>query len=162
MTPKLTNSLLILITVLLVINIIMTTKIHSKFAASSASVDEVVAFDELEAENWGNKVVALYNQQNDHALYELFHQQAKVKISSDRLAKQLANLYALFGDIEQIALTNIHKLGEKNSEVYYQLLFSARVTKTKSRLAAMTLSVIQEKDEISLFGFKLNARLSLD
>jgi len=162
MTSKLTNSLLILIVVLLATNILMSTKIYEQVSSSDLVLDEEAAFDDLEAKLWGDKVVALYNGQKHQALYDLFHQQAKVKITEERLAKQLAKLHELFGDIEQIAFTNLIKLGEKNSEVYYQLLFNARVSQTESRQATMTLSLIVEKDDASLYGFKLNARQSLD
>ncbi len=162
MTSKLTNSLLVLIVVLLTINILVTTKIYDQVSSPDLVLDEEAVFDELEAKLWGDKVVALYNGQNPQALYELFHQQAKVKITEERLAKQLAKLHELFGDIEQIAFSNLIKLGEKNSEIYYQLLFNARVSQTESRQATLTLSLIIDKDDASLYGFKLNARQSLD
>jgi len=162
MTSKFTNSLLVLIVVLLAINILMTTITVRQTATAPVAQESKAAIDDLETRLWGDKVVALYNSQNHQGLYELFHQQAKVKITEERLAKQLVKLHELFGDIEQIAFTNLMKLGEKNSEAYYQLLFNTRVSQTETQQATMTLSLIIENGDASLYGFKLNARQSLD
>tara|TARA_R110001592_G_scaffold167131_5_gene402517 strand:- start:8658 stop:9068 length:411 start_codon:yes stop_codon:yes gene_type:complete len=120
----------------------MSTKISDQVSSSDLVLDEEAAFDDLEAKLWGDKVVVLYNGQNHQALYDLFHQQAKVKITEERLAKQLAKLHELFGDIEQIAFTNLIKLGEKNSEVYYQLLFNLEETTLAFRVILNDAEII--------------------
>lgn len=159
---QLTNILLAAIVVLLLFNVYQTNHIARQLAEAPTTDVNGQGVDPQAARELGNRVAALYNSQNHEQLYALFHPQAKVKISAQQIERQLTNLFTLFGRIEESALLNSIKLGEKAGEVYYQLRYRARVSKTEHQRASMTLSVIQTTDNFQLYGFRLNAQQSLD
>ncbi len=160
---KLTNVLLSLILLLLVFNLVLTSKVlRQQSETENASFSASDHFDTDIARVWGEKTITLYNLQDHQSLYALFNDQAKVKISHQQLKNQLKKLHALFGDIEEVAFVNAVKLGEKGGELYFQLLFNVRVSQTENNLATLTLSVINNDNSISLYGLRLNASQSLD
>lgn len=160
---KYTNTLLSLILVLLVVNIALTGTLFYKGAAQSDAMTLITERLDVEtAKGWGRKVVGLYNRQDDQALYALFNDQAKVKISHEQLKTQLNKLYQLFGEIEESAFVSADKIGEKGSELYYKLLFNIRVKETSKRAATLTVSVVVNNNVVSLYGVRINAAQSLD
>ncbi len=161
MTSKLTNSLLGLVIVLLLVNITLTTKVLKQQSHDLAD-EKQTQFEPAVAKEWGRKAIKLYNQQDHASLYELFHAQAKDKITKQQLETQLTRLYQLFGDIQDGALVNSIKLGEKGNEEYYQLGYKVLATKTDTGTANLTLSLIKTENDIRLYGFKLNALQSLE
>ncbi|MCP4332368.1 MAG: hypothetical protein GY785_06905 [Gammaproteobacteria bacterium] len=155
---KLTNLLLAVILVVVAINLVMTSILLNRQAADRGAGDSL---DPGIARNWGEQVVVLYNRRDHEVLYTLFHSQARVKISQQQLAGQLQKLHQLFGNIDDHAYVNAVKLGEKASASYYQLFFNARVG-SKDSPATLKLSLVVEKDVISLYGLSINASESLD
>lgn len=158
---KTTHILLTLILVLLAINLAMTTKLLMDKPAS-ATTEKATPLAADIAKDWGKQVVELYNQQDHQAMYALFNEQAKVKISHEQLQEQLQKLHGLFGNIEEHALANSVKLGEKGEEQYYQLSFSVRVSGPNVDHGTLTLSLITRDNVVSLYGMRLNAAQSLD
>ena len=51
----------------------------------NAMTDRTERLDSEIAKLWGEKVVNMYNQQDHQALYAIFNEQAKVKISYEQL-----------------------------------------------------------------------------
>lgn len=158
------NIILGLVLVLLLINLILTGSIAVKLEGTSSSLnfDKSEKIESGRADALGKKVIDLYNDQNDLALYALFNEKAKVKISHKQLKNQLVNLHNLFNDIEESAFISAVKLGEKGDEIYYQLLFTVRVKDTTRRNGTLTLTVLMKDSKLSLYGLKLNATQSLD
>lgn len=158
------NIILGLILVLLLINLMLTGSIAVKLQETSPALifDKSEKFESERADALGKKVIGLYNDQNDQALYALFNEKAKVKISHQQLKNQLGNLHSLFNDIEESAFISSVKLGEKSDEIYYQLLFTVRVKDTARRNGTLTLTVIMKDSKLSLYGLKLNATQQLD
>lgn len=162
---KYTNVLLSLILVLVLLNLGLTGSILIKpTPPSTPNVvnNQVESLDALIAKVWGEKVIDMYNRQDHQALYALFNDQAKVKISHDQLASQLEKLYQLFGEIEESALVSADKIGEKGNELYYKLIFNIRVKEASKRAGALTISVIVKDNIVSLYGVRINATQSLN
>jgi len=160
---KVSNYLLGLILILLVINLVLTGSIAAKqqaFEQRSLGGTEYLA-SEI-SNTLGKKVIDMYNRQDHQALYALFNEKAKVKISQQQLTNQLAKLHELFNDIEESAFINSVKLGEKEGELYYQLLFNVRVKEESNRQGTLTLSVVMKDKKITLYGLRLNATKQLD
>jgi len=160
---KYTNVLLSFIIVLLVFNLWLTASVFNKQASPSYALNNRVEnIDSSTAEVWGEKMTELYNQQDHQALYALFSEQAKVKISHQQLERQLKKLIRLFGKIEERALISVEKIGEKGADVYYKMLFDIRVEDASKRLAKLTLSVVIKDNKVSLHGFRINASYPLE
>ena len=160
---KYTNFLLSIIIVLLLINIAFTRTIFLRQSGHEHAVmTQVDKLDSEVARAWGDKVATMYNQQNHQALYALFNEQAKVKISHQQLESQLKKLFELFGEIEESAFVSANKIGEKNERMYYQLLFNIRVKEASKRQAKLTISVIKKDNMFSLYGVSIKALQSLD
>jgi len=160
---KYTNVLLSFIVVLLLLNLWLTASVLNKQASQPYALNNgVESLDSSIAEAWGEKVTGLYNLQDHQALYALFSEQAKVKISHQQLERQLKNLIRLFGKIEERALISVEKMGEKGTDVYYKMLFDIRVEDASKRLAKLTLSVVIKDNKVSLHGFRINASYPLD
>lgn len=157
---KLTNILLSAILLVLLLNLIMTTAIFYELTDGTAKQADAVSVDI--ARQWGNTVTSLYNRQQDSLLYDLFHDEAKVKISAYQLEQQLKKLYEMFGKIEHISHISTTKLGEKADQEYYQFIFGARISDTDKKRAKVTLSLIKEKEKFMLYGFSINALQNLD
>jgi hypothetical protein len=154
---RLSNLLLLLILVVVVINLAISLVLVSREPAGAAS--ETV--EATVAREWGAKVVEIYNRQDDVLLYELFNQQARVKISQQQLTDQLDRLHQLFGKIESHSYVNSVKLGSKGSEDYFQLFFNLRVSQN-SQPATMKLSLIIEDQTVSLYGLRIDVTQALD
>ncbi|PKH01425.1 hypothetical protein CXF72_17295 [Psychromonas sp. MB-3u-54] len=163
---KVTNILLGFILLLVLLNLALTGSLLLKQTPvpTPAVVNDRVeeSLDALVAQVWGKKVIDMYNGQEHQALYALFNDQAKVKISHKQLETQLKKLYQLFGEIEESAFVSANKIGEKGNERYYKLLFNIRVKETGKRSAALTISVIVKDNIVSLYGVRLNASQSLE
>jgi regulatory protein YycI of two-component signal transduction system YycFG len=172
---KISNILLSFILVLVVLNLLLTVSVLNKQTLQSGVIATMVAsgvaskvdrnlenMDSEIAQDWGGKVTRMYNQQSHEALYALFNEQAKVKISHHQLQTELNNLYQLFGEIEERAFVSAKKIGEKGDELYYKLLFNIRVNQANKRRATLTISVVKKYNKISLYGVRLNASHSLD
>ncbi len=157
-----TNVLLAFIVGLLLINVYQNARLEEQLAQLTGSQSNTHSVKKKLAEEWGDKAIDLYNMQNHQALYDLFHPDAKAKISTEQLASQLNNLFKLFGQVEKIALLNTVKVGEKNGEAYFQFMYQAKVSNPKHQKTTLVLSMVKNADEYSLYGFKLNARQSLD
>lgn len=160
---KYTNILLSLILVLVFLNLALTgIVLVRQTVQADAMTNEKESLDPAIAQFWGKKVADLYNQQDHEALYATFNEQAKVKISHQKLETQLKNIFELFGEIEESALVSTDKIGEKGEEIYYKLLFDIRVQKNSNRPATLTISVIMKDQIVSLYGLRINATQSLD
>ncbi|GLS91110.1 hypothetical protein GCM10007916_21790 [Psychromonas marina] len=161
---KYTNTLLVFILAVVLINLALTVSILTKQEQPAVNIvdNSVEQLDSVIAKKWGEKVKSLYNQQDHQALYALFDNQAKVKISHQQLQIQLNKLYRLFGEIQQSAFISADKIGEKNKQVFYRLIFNVRVQENNKRPATLTLSVIIKGDEITLYGIRLNGSVALD
>ncbi|MFT5559864.1 MAG: hypothetical protein ACI9RZ_002352 [Sphingobacteriales bacterium] len=165
---KYTNILLGFILVLVLLNLALTGSLLLKQIPAPTPTPTVIndrveeSLDALVAQVWGKKVIDMYNGQEHQALYALFNDQAKVKISHGQLETQLKKLYQLFGEIEESAFVSSDKIGEKGNEFYYKLLFNIRVKETGKRSAALTISVIVKDNIVSLYGVRLNASQSLE
>jgi len=160
---KYTNVLLSLILVLVLVNLALTSTVIMKqtnqvntIAAGTESLDSEIA------RAWGKKVADMYNQQDHLALYAMFNEQAKVKISHQQLETQLKKLFKLFGAIEASAFVSADKIGKKSDEKYYKLIFNVRVKKSSNRPATLNISVVRKNNAISLYGIRINASQSLD
>ena len=130
--------------------------------SEQAEINKIETIEAEIANALGKKVIDMYNRQDNQALYALFNEKAKVKISHQQLSNQLIKLHGLFDDIEESALINTAKLGEKADELYYQLLFNVRVKNPNNSQATLTLSVISKNKVITLYGLRLNASQKLD
>jgi len=160
---KFSNILLSIILVLVIFNILLTGSVALKQQSyEQAEIGKTEKFEPEVANAIGKKVIDMYNRQDHQALYALFNEKAKVKISHQQLENQLIKLHALFDDIEESALVNTVKLGEKAGELYYQLLFNVRVKSKSNSQATLTLSVISKNNVTTLYGLRLNAMQKLD
>jgi hypothetical protein len=168
---KLSNVLLSFILILVVLNLWLTVSVLKTQAVQSSVIANMVAsrvdnrvesLDSSIAKDWAEKVTLMYNQQDHQALYALFSEQAKVKISHFKLQTELDNLYKLFGEIEKSAFVSAEKIGEKGDDLYYKLLFNIRVKQASKRQATLTISVVKNDNKLSLYGVRLNATHSLD
>lgn len=160
---KYTNVLLSFILVLVLLNLALTGSVLMKQTVQPNVLhDRAESLDSSIAKAWGEKISAMYNQQDHQALYALFSEQAKVKISYQQLQSQLEKLFQLFGEIEKSAFVSAEKIGEKGDELYYKLLFNIRVKEASKRLASLTISVVTKDNEVSLYGVRINATQSLD
>ncbi len=159
---KTTHILLTLILILLAVNVAMTSKLLMQKPSSAVMAEKSATLSTEIAKAWGKNVVELYNREDYQGLYALFNEQAKVKISQEQLQQQLQKLHALFGNIEEYALTNSVKMGEKGGELYYQLSFNVRVKGPNVEQGTLTISMIMQDDKASLYGVRLNAVQSLD
>jgi hypothetical protein len=74
----------------------------------------------------------------------------------------LKNLLNLFGKIEESAFVSADKIGQKDDETYYKLIFNLRVKETSNRPATLTISVITRDKSVSLYGVRINASQPLD
>jgi hypothetical protein len=157
---------ILILTVILVVvslNFLLTLSILKRQSDQTAATETLVESSSMKkyvARTWGKKVIALYNEQDYRALYRLFNDEARVKISEEQLQTQLTKLHELFGDIEEHAYSSSAKVGTKGDKDYYQLFFKLRVS-GKHNPATMTLSVVDD-DEISLYGLRINSTESLD
>jgi len=160
---KYTNILLSLILVLVFLNLTLTgiVFVRQKVQAD-AMTNGKESLDSDIAKAWGKKVADMYNQQDHDALYAIFNEQAKVKISHQQLETQLKKLFELFGEIEESALVSTDKIGKKGDEIYYKLFFNIRVKKNSKQPATLTISVITKDQIVSLYGVRINATQSLD
>lgn len=160
---KYTNLLLTIILLLLLLNLALTGSVLIRDSVQPRVLnDRIENIDTSIAQDWGGKVTEMYNQQNHQALYALFSEQAKVKISHQQLQTQLEKLFQLFGEIEKSAFVSADKMGERGDERYYKLLFNIRVKQTSKRLATLTLSVVEKDNNVSLYGVRINATHSLE
>jgi hypothetical protein len=83
---KYTNILLGFILVVVLINLTFTRSVYIRqIALVNAMTDSTERLDSKIAKLWGEKVVNMYNQQDHQALYAIFNEQAKVKISYQQL-----------------------------------------------------------------------------
>ena len=160
---KYTHILLGFILVVVLINLNFTRNVYIRQTAlMNAMTERTERLDSEIAKLWGEKVVNMYNQQDHQALYAIFNEQAKVKISYQQLKTQLKNLLNLFGVIEESAFVSADKIGQKGDETYYKLIFNLRVKETNNRPATLTISVIVRDKSVSLYGVRINASQSLE
>jgi len=160
---KYTNVLLSVIVVLLLLNVWLTLSVLNKQPSQPyASNNRVENLDSSTAKAWGEKVTELYNQQDHRALYALFSEPAKIKISHEQLESQLKKLIQLFGKIEKSTLISVEKMGEKGTDLYYKMLFDIRVEDASKRQAKLTVSVVIQNNKMNLHGFRINASYPLD
>lgn len=160
---KCSNVLLILILVLVLINLVFTgTLINKQVVQVNTMADRSESLDLEIARTWGENVADMYNQQDHQALYAMFNEQAKVKISHQQLKTQLEKLFQLFGAIEESAFVSANKIGEKGDAQYYKLLFNVRVKENSNRPATLSISVVKKNNDVSLYGVRINATQSLD
>lgn len=165
---KSTNILLGIILVVLLLDLTLTGIIflRQRVQVSGLRTDMMKSrtedFDPEIAKVLGKKVVEMYNQQNHQALYALFNEQAKVKISHKQLETKLKKLFQMFGEIEERAFVSADKIGEKGDGLYYKLLFNIRVKETSKRFATLTIAVVMKDKKMSLYGVRINASQSLD
>lgn len=163
---KYSNVLLSVILALVLLNLALTGSLLIKQTAQPIVVNQTErapdSLDPAIAKAWGEKVTTMYNEQDHQALYALFSEQAKVKISHQQLESQLQKLFNLFGNIEKSALVSADKVAEKGGELYYQLLFNIRVKEASKRLGTLTISVVKNDRKVSLYGVRINASQSLD
>jgi len=160
---KYTNVLLSVIVVLLLLNVWLTLSVLNKQASQPYALNNRVEnLDSSTAKAWGEKVTELYNQQDHRALYALFSEPAKIKISHEQLESQLKKLIQLFGKIEKSTLISVEKMGEKGTDLYYKMLFDIRVEDASKRQAKLTVSVVIQNNKMNLHGFRINASYPLD
>ena len=157
---KSTNILLAIILVLVTLNLALTGVLMiNQSDTGNVSDNQLENLDSDLARIWGKKVTEMYNLQDHQALYSLFNEQARVKISQQQLKNSLQKLHRQFGDIEESAFINSIKVGEKGDEKYYYLLFTVRVKETKNQQATLKLTVVKNANTISLYGVRLDAAL---
>lgn len=160
---KYSNVLLPLVLVLVLINLVLTgIVINNQNTQVNVTADRSDKLDPEIARIWGKKVAQMYNQQDHQALYALFNDQAKVKISHQQLKTSLEKLFQLFGAIEESAFVSADKIGEKGDALYYKLLFNVRVKENSTRPGTLIISVVKSNNAISLYGVRINASQSLD
>jgi hypothetical protein len=160
---KYSNVLLTLILVLVLINLVLTVTVINKQAAQVNSMaDMSESLDSEIARAWGKKVADMYNQQDHQALYAMFDEQARVKISHQQLETQLKKLFQLFGAIEESAFVSADKIAEKDDAQYYKLIFNVRVKENSRRPATLSITVVRKNNAVSLYGVRINASQSLD
>ena len=160
---KYSNVLLTLILVLVLINLVFTSALINQQAELVNTIaDRSESLDSEIARAWGAKVADMYNRQDHQALYAMFNEQAKVKISHQQLKSQLEKLFQLFGEIEESAFVSADKIGEKGDAQYYKLLFNVRVKESRDRPATLSISVVRRNNAVSLYGVRINASQSLD
>lgn len=160
---KYSNVLLTLILVLVLINLVLTgTLINQQAVHVKTMTDRSESLGSEIARTWGAKVADMYNQQDHQALYAIFNEQAKVKVSHQQLKTQLEKLFRLFGAIEESAFVSADKIGEKSDLQYYKLLFNVRVKEKSNRSATLSISVVKRNNVVSLYGLRINAIQSLD
>ena len=165
---KSTNILLSIILVVLLLDLTLTGFIFLRQSVQVSSLrtdtkkSRVEDFDPEVAKILGKKVSEMYNQQNHQALYALFNEQAKVKISHKQLETKLRKLFQLFGEIEERAFVSADKIGEKGGDSYYKILFNIRVSEASKRRATLTIAVVVKETKMSLYGVRIHASQSLD
>jgi hypothetical protein len=160
---KFTNILLGFTLILVLFNLILTASVLQKQNVQGNIVNnKIESLKTSTAHAWGKKVIKMYNQQDNQALYELFSEQAKVKITHQQLKSQMEKLLELFGEIEKSAFVSSEKVGYNAGQQYYKLLFTIRVKEASKRLATLTISVVTKDNIVSLYGVRIHATHSLD
>lgn len=145
--------------VLLLINIGLTATVlvrqetdtgkQGQAAAVSLPEDEVVSL--------GERVVAAFNSGDAEALYSLYHEDAKAKLTESDVAGQITRLQGMFGRVERMSYLNNLRLGEKNGEEYYQAHFAAGISRSELKDAQVVLHLIRDGDGLFLYGMRINA-----
>lgn len=161
---KYSNLLLSIILILVLLNLGLTGLVMLRQVTVHASTmnDQTGSLESSSAQALGEEVSNMYNQQDHHGLYDLFHLQAKKKISHLQLQNQLKNLFQLFGKIEKSTFARAEKIGEKGDELYYNLFFNIRVNDASKQFSKLTLVVVKKHKKLSLYGIRINANYSLD
>lgn len=157
------NILLTLTFILVLINLLLTGTVITRQAAQvNTMADRTESLDSEIARAWGGKVADMYNQQDHQALYAIFNEQAKVKISHQQLETQLKKLFQLFGAIEESAFVSSDKVAEKGDIQFYKLIFNVRVKENNNRPATLSITVARKNNAVSLYGVRINGSQSLD
>jgi len=95
---KYSNLLLSIILILVLLNLGLTGLVMLRQVTVHASTmnDQTGSLESSSAQALGEEVSNMYNQQDHHGLYDLFHLQAKKKISHLQLQNQLKKSFSTF------------------------------------------------------------------
>ena len=151
------NTLLKIVLILLLLNLALTAGLYLRQPAPPAA-EVQTGFTAAQVLPFAQQIVDAYNRDDPGYLYALYDISAQQKLSRETLEQQLNKLRTTFGQIESIAYLNSVKLGEKGSEKYHQLHFSAKLSNPDLKGAQLVLHIIVDaQDQLRLYGMRLNA-----
>lgn len=128
-----------------------TTANTEQDAGSSSS-----AISSKDATALADRIVPLYNANNENALYDQFDELAKVQISKEQLIEQLSKLGTIIGKIDSYVYSHAVTLGTEGGRTYYKLIYKVRLSGGPFSQGEMTLTVTTGEKGLGLYGLFVN------
>ena len=147
-----------LLAVLVAANLSLTAYLafRSPTDASASKVVESSVISEAEAGTLAKDVIAHYNNRDSAALYQMFDPLARIQITQKQLADQTNRLQDLLGSVGEVVYSHAELVGTSDGKTYYALHYRVSMLEGPFQNGTLKLTVVQNKDNLGLFGFFLN------
>jgi hypothetical protein len=155
-------TLLVVVAVLVLGNIGATVYFGISKPASTDSANSGSAasreVSEKEAASLVRNVVSLYNENKIHELYLTFDDLARIQISEQKMAEEMAKVRALAGKVDDYAFLNSEVAGKQGDRPVITLIYKARLSGATFTSGTLRVSVMKKEGQLALLGFFVNAQ----
>jgi hypothetical protein len=153
------HPLLYVITVLLVLNVIFTTRRGFGPSQSAENASAPVSFELEAAERTAlfNRFKELYNARDRNGLYELLDPVIRVQVARADFDTNLDKLYGLFSSVNEGAYSHTNDAGSMDGMPIYQLVYKVRVESELFEQGVLSITVTPEDENCRVIGFRLTS-----
>lgn len=102
-------------------------------------------------------MVDRYNAKDVAGLYAQFDPVAKMQFTQDKIAEVVDKLHQLGGRVDDFAYSHLEPAGNHNGKDFLTLHYKVRLSGGVLSSGEMKLTVVQDGDELALYGFFINA-----
>lgn len=111
---------------------------------------------ETEAGTLAKDVIAHYNNRDSAALYQMLDPLARIQITQKQLAEQTDRLHSFLSSVSEVVYSHAELVDTNEGKTYYTLHYGVSMKEGPFQNGTLKLTVVQNKDNLGLFGFFLN------
>ena len=156
------NALIFVLIALVAANLALTAGLYFREVpdpVSSGPTSAVAEFpaelSEAQVEQFTQKIVDLYNQDDVARLYELFDDLAKIQLPRETFESQMADVAPAVGRVDSFSLATFAQ-GNFEGRAAYELRYKARLREGPFSLGSLVVTLVERKDELRLLSFRVN------